>query len=1000
MNKQAFILGAIALAGIAAQGAEFTFKTTSSGLNWSDVNNWDPQAPAVWDQTHTGIVENATAVINAPLGGATVATAPTIIVKGGGLCDLNYTTGSGLTLATPFVLDGGNLAFKNTTGNIVSLNSTFNILQPATITLGGRNIRFFGFISGAADLTLAGNNTTAINNYNEEPRFWSGYMDNSKFTGVLHIKTRICVQQATHLGAHPGVGGVIVYPEGFLDLDGGIGGTRHITLDGGALRSQSGAFNADIYVKSDSWVTPMGTGTFQLGGKLSGPGSITAGNNLARSLAGGSKNGAGALNPRGDNRSWTGDLILNHTNTTQFTEINGTNARLNGRLLMPNETPVYVQMYGVTSFTNDIIGPMTLTVHDSALCTMTGAKFAPAGKTNTVGTTTLRDAFSLVDCVVEMRLLSASNHDKIIVDPRDAAKNAPNLRLTRTRLDVSATTDIDPLAKVFLVIDKSPTAYARNNLFSNYGEGALVTLCNNPLRTATITYQANYNNGVSPSLTGGNDIALYDFFFETPSIAPSVSTNMGATAIHGKSATLNGKVLDGNPPPHVWFYWSTNNPGTPPFTSFDWEGNTRYMGAQAVNAEFDLPLTGLTPGTTYYYAVRATNIEGETWSDAAKFSTLPVQNAYWTGAKAGWSDTNGHYEWTDHRYWTSSPVVPNSDNWVGYITNGFTASIFGPLGSPGNRPTIVVKEGGRLMSRDVPAYDMPIVLDGGDLNFTRTTALFPNSVNVGPNDGHPDSSLTVLSDSTVTGGAGDVHRVVKNVSVPKGVTLTVTCSMYFGGANPDLKGNLILGPCSIGPFVNSALGTASIHLVAGTQFKYNNISSAALNLHNPFSGFGKFYSHQEGSNLTGLTVHNALTPGDANTPGTLVAETQYLTLTGNASLNINIRDAQNHGVFLATNNVTAANLTIKLLDNPALNLNTMTGFKAKPGDKFVILRNTGANKITGVFKDAQGVVLEEGAKVKFGYASGKLTYEHPFGGNPYNIAITDITVPGTLLIVK
>jgi hypothetical protein len=90
-----------------------------------------------------------------------------------------------------------------------------------------------------------------------------------------------------------------------------------------------------------------------------------------------------------------------------------------------------------------------------------------------------------------------------------------------------------------------------------------------------------------------------------------VLTNAAATDVHQTSATCNAELLDGDVPAEVTLYWGTADGGA---DAGAW-ANTNALGAVATLGAVSAGLTGLTPGTIYYYRYHASNSQGGVWTD-------------------------------------------------------------------------------------------------------------------------------------------------------------------------------------------------------------------------------------------------------------------------------------------------------------------------------------------------------------------------------------------------
>ena len=137
----------------------------------------------------------------------------------------------------------------------------------------------------------------------------------------------------------------------------------------------------------------------------------------------------------------------------------------------------------------------------------------------------------------------------------------------------------------------TPTAYTTN--LTGLASGA----------TYYYRYYAVNNSGsvwASPSVS-----------FTTMGV-PVVDNTGGATKVFSSTATLNGTVISGIPAPSVYICWGTADGGAA--TTDAWQ-NAVALGVQS--GAFSTSLSGLMPGTAYYYRCYATNSEGAAWASAS-----------------------------------------------------------------------------------------------------------------------------------------------------------------------------------------------------------------------------------------------------------------------------------------------------------------------------------------------------------------------------------------------
>jgi len=150
-----------------------------------------------------------------------------------------------------------------------------------------------------------------------------------------------------------------------------------------------------------------------------------------------------------------------------------------------------------------------------------------------------------------------------------------------------------------------------------------------------------------------------------PSI-PTVTNGIGCSLVTANSARLNGEIVDtGGENPTVHICWGTADGAT---TQASWQ-NDAPLGVLGTGA-FYKDISGLTPGTQYYYRCYATNSAGTGWAGStANFTTQailsqPVYRMYTP------SQTDHFYTTNYYEYSTIAPAV-------GYIGEGILGNIFG-----------------------------------------------------------------------------------------------------------------------------------------------------------------------------------------------------------------------------------------------------------------------------------------------------------------------------------
>ncbi|MGC4013165.1 MAG: lamin tail domain-containing protein [Luteolibacter sp.] len=251
-------------------------------------------------------------------------------------------------------------------------------------------------------------------------------------------------------------------------------------------------------------------------------------------------------------------------------------------------------------------------------------------------------------------------------------------------------------------------------------------------------------------------------------------TNDAATALTATSATLNGTVTSiGNAAPSITIFWGPQNGG---IVAANWAHSVTLPGTWS--GAFSTNLTGLTRGTPYYYAARATNSAGDSWAQPVGSFETPAQAATvaniaatditpvsaTVGAQV--SDTGGEPPAVTIYYGTSDGGTGSWANSVplGNLSTSATTTLSGlPQSSTIYFRTYAVNSGGSSWapsssSFTTPAITAPVVANDGADGITGTTA-------------------TVKGKITSTGG-----------SAP---TVTLFYGTSDGGPSPDTWANSV-----------------------------------------------------------------------------------------------------------------------------------------------------------------------------------------------------------------
>ena len=160
---------------------------------------------------------------------------------------------------------------------------------------------------------------------------------------------------------------------------------------------------------------------------------------------------------------------------------------------------------------------------------------------------------------------------------------------------------------------------------------------------------SSHVGGLSPNVTyyycchatnsAGEKWALGSMSFSTPSIAPAIDNDGGATGVTSDSAWLMGALTStGGLPTSVAVFWGAADGGA---GMAAWENTNCFDVLPA--GSFSNEVTGLNPNFTYYYRCYATNSAGEAWaSDSTNFITLAAAP---TVDNDGVGDVTPTYAW-------------------------------------------------------------------------------------------------------------------------------------------------------------------------------------------------------------------------------------------------------------------------------------------------------------------------------------------------------------------
>ena len=156
--------------------------------------------------------------------------------------------------------------------------------------------------------------------------------------------------------------------------------------------------------------------------------------------------------------------------------------------------------------------------------------------------------------------------------------------------------------------------------------------------------------------------------FTTP-VPPTVTT-LAPTPLTSTSATLRGSGIANGSTTTGWFRYSLTDPGAcdDTFGSRAPVSGGSSLGSGTSSVNFNQPITGLSPGTTYYYCAIASSTEGMAFGAVLSFTTPTAPTTATLAATSvtsnaatlnGQANPNGNSAYGYFRYSASNPIVCN-----------------------------------------------------------------------------------------------------------------------------------------------------------------------------------------------------------------------------------------------------------------------------------------------------------------------------------------------------
>lgn len=248
-------------------------------------------------------------------------------------------------------------------------------------------------------------------------------------------------------------------------------------------------------------------------------------------------------------------------------------------------------------------------------------------------------------------------------------------------------------------------------------------------------------------------------------IGRPVATTGSPTSVTSTSAAVGGNLNPNGAGTSYWFAYATNPSLTGALLT-----PAKFLLIGRSTADVSASFTGLTPGTTYYYQVRAVNILGSSFGSIQSFSTQKAPSVVTGGAGSLSSTTavlNGNVNpnSASTQYWfvyASNPALSGSKSSAVYSLGPATNSI--PVGI-----AIAGLSAGSTYYYQLKASNSLGTSTGSTLSFTTLPAVKPPSVTTGPATS-TSSGASVSSTVNPNGAATQSWFLVSTNSQMAGAT--------------------------------------------------------------------------------------------------------------------------------------------------------------------------------------------------------------------------------------
>ena len=290
--------------------------------------------------------------------------------------------------------------------------------------------------------------------------------------------------------------------------------------------------------------------------------------------------------------------------------------------------------------------------------------------------------------------------------------------------------------------------------------------------------------------------------FTTSSLGPDypVTVTVAASSVGATTATLNGNVTPNGLATDAWFEYGTSS------TLSGATGTTHEsIGDGTVSVAVDAALTGLTPGTTYYYRIVAGNSSGATSGTIMSFTpggAPAVANLAATSVGATTATLNGS-------------VTPNGLATQAWFEYGTSSNLSGATSTT---------------HESIGAGSETVAVDAALTGLTTGTTYYYRVVasnSTGTASGSPILSFTVGAAPTVAtltaSSVGATGAVLNSHVFTNGLA---TEAWFEWGTSPTLAGATSEVPASIGSgSARVAVNKTLTGLTTGTTYYYRVVAS-------------------------------------------------------------------------------------------------------------------------------------------------------------------------------